>query len=262
MLFFPPFLGGMFSQPSVLNRGIIPFFSFCMASSATYILNDILDAEHDAHHPAKMSRPIPAGSISRAVAAAYGCLLVITAIVLGNYVSNTFMILLVAYILISSLYSLLLKDLPIVDVFCIAAGFILRLEAGGEAFGAIISDWLFLSVFLLAIFLSTGKRLSEKNALGVVAGSHRKSLLAYPDGFLDGTLFLTGSAVLVTYTIYTTSRSTLVYSVPLCTFGILRYLFRLKSGGAGDPTESLLKDLPLFFTGILWLLMVGWSIYR
>ena len=135
-----------------------------------------------------------------------GLFLACTGITLAFLCSTTFLLLLIAYLAIVTAYSLKFKDIPIVDIFCISAGFLLRLQAGGEVFGIQISDWLFLSVFLLAMFLSTGKRLGERNMLGNGAGSHRKSLLAYPDGFLDGIMYMTGSAVLVTYTMYVISR--------------------------------------------------------
>jgi decaprenyl-phosphate phosphoribosyltransferase len=118
-----------------------------------------------------------------------------------------------------------------------------------------------LSVFLLAIFLSTGKRLYEKNALGENAANHRKALESYPPGFLDGTMYMTGGAVLVTYTLYVIEHQVLIYTVPLCCFGLLRYILRVKSGLGGDPTESLVRDVPLLVVGVLWVLMVGWGIY-
>ncbi len=185
------------------------------------------------------------------------------AILLALSISWKFLLFLLAYLFIAGAYSFSLKKYPIIDLFCISSGFLLRLLAGGEAFGVVVSEWLFLSVFLLALFLSTGKRLSEKNSLGDQAGSHRKSLSGYPDRFLDGVLFMTGSAVLVTYTMYVVSRhkAILLYTVPLCCFGLLRYIFRVQSGKGGDPTESLTRDLPLLIVGLLWVFMVGWGIY-
>jgi 4-hydroxybenzoate polyprenyltransferase len=261
MLFFPPFLGGEILQPGIVQKGIIPFASFCFVSSSAYVLNDILDREHDKNHPKKKNRPIPSGRVSVPMAGALYVGLLAGAIFLAMRLSMDFLCILLTYILISGLYSLFLKKLPIVDLFCISAGFLLRLQAGGTAFGIVISEWLFLSVFLLSIFLSTGKRLYEKNALGDNAGDHRKALLLYPPGFLDGTMYMTGSAVLVTYTMYVISRHTLIYTVPLCCFGLLRYILRVKSGLGGDPTESLLKDGTLLVVGILWAVMVGWGIY-
>ncbi len=114
----------------------------------------------------------------------------------------------------------------------------------------------------LSLCLSAGKRLSEKQTLGVTtAASHRKVLMHYPDGFLDGVLFMTGSAVLVTYTMYTLSHNFLLYTVPLCCLGLLRYILRVKSGLSGDPTESLLRDPWILIVGAGWSAMVGWGIY-
>ena len=261
MLLFPPFLGGLIIQPGLVQLGIVPIISFCAASSSTYILNDILDLHNDANHPVKKFRPLPSGAVAVSTAAILALFLVCSGIILAFLCSTTFLLLLIAYLVIATAYSLKLKDIPIVDVFCISAGFLLRLEAGGEAFGIQITNWLFLSVFLLAMFLSTGKRLGERKMLGNAAGSHRKSLLAYPDGFLDGTMYMTGAAVLVTYTMYVISRQTLIYTVPLCLFGLLRYIFLVKSGKSGDPTEALYKDNTLFLVGFFWAVMVGWSLY-
>jgi uncharacterized YccA/Bax inhibitor family protein len=124
-----------------------------------------------------------------------------------------------------------------------------------------VSDWLFLSVFLLAIFLSAGKRLGEKKMLGETSGEHRKSLLEYSEGVLEGYMYLSGSAVLVTYTMYVITKHKLVFTVPLCCFGLFRYMMIVKRGGSGDPTDSLLKDPVLFMVGFVWVMMVGVSIY-
>ena len=261
MLLFPPFLGGEILEPGMLEKGIIPIFSFCLASSATYIFNDILDASNDSLHYVKKSRPIPSGAINKASAMILAFFLATASIILGLQVSRGFLFFLSIYAAVSVLYSLKLKELPIVDLFCISAGFLFRLQAGGVAFGVKISDWLFLSVLLLSLFLSTGKRLGEKIALGDSAGNHRKSLLRYPEGSLEGVMYMTGGAVLVTYTMYVIAHHVLIYTVPLCAFGLLRYLFRVKSGYGGDPTDALLKDRPLFAVGFLWAVMVGWGIY-
>lgn len=263
MIFFPPFLGGTFFSSVVRPAALIPFVSFCLASSATYILNDLLDVENDRNHPEKRLRPLPSGRISPLSARALALVLALAATALAWKVSTPFLVFLLLYGAVSCAYSVKLKEYALVDIFCISAGFLLRLEAGGAAFGVTISEWLFLSVFLLAVFLSTGKRLSEKNRLGGGAVSHRKALVAYPEGFLDGTMYMTGGAVLVTYTLYVITRhsAVLLYTVPLCCFGLLRYILRVQSGKGGDPTESLTKDLPLFIVGLAWAVMVGWGVY-
>lgn len=261
MLYFPPFLGGIMLQPGLLQKGISPFVSFSLASSATYVFNDLLDRHHDAHHPRKKGRPIASGKVAPLTAGVIAAACLLLSLVLAARLSETFLLLLVAYLVISTCYSLKLKQLPIVDLFCIASGFLLRLEAGGEAFSMAISDWLFLSVFLLALFLATGKRLGEKQFLGEKAGGHRKALLGYPDGFLEGAMYMTGGAVLVTYTQYVITKDVMIYTVPLCCFGLLRFIMRVQSGQGGDPTESLLKDVPLFVVGLLWAVMIGWGLY-
>lgn len=261
MLFFPPFLAGQMLLPGIVTRGVVPLGAFCMVSSAGYILNDLLDRNRDIHHPRKRLRPIPSGVISLSGASILSVILLVGGLVLAGPISSRFLLLLAGYAVISISYSLILKTLPVVDLFCISAGFLIRLQAGGELFHVPISPWLFLTVFLLAVFLSTGKRLSELRSLGDRAGEHRISLAHYPPGFLEGTMYMTGGAVLLTYAMYALNRQTLIYSVPLCLFGLLRYMFRVSSGKGGDPTESLLKDWLLFVVGVLWVLMVAWSIY-
>ena len=263
MIYFPPFLGGAILQPDIVLRGVLPLISFCMASSAGYILNDIQDCANDRHHPDKKSRPLPAGRISISRAYQLAFLLASTGGVIAWTISTTFFMYLVAYLLLTLAYSKGLKEYAIIDIFCISGGFLLRLEAGGVAFGIPVSEWLFLSVFLLSIFLSTGKRLGEKKRLGDKAASHRKALVTYPAGFLDGVMYMTGGTVLVTYTMYVITRhsAVLLYSVPLCCFGLLRYILRIQSGKDGDPTESLTRDIPLLLVSMFWVCLVGWGIY-
>jgi 4-hydroxybenzoate polyprenyltransferase len=261
MLLFPPFLGGTLFKPSVISRGIIPFIAFAFASTSTYILNDVLDRSNDANHPSKRNRPLPSGTVSVPSAFLLCAACLLCAIFLAMAISSPFLLLLLVYVLIQFCYTYRLKEIAIVDIFCISAGFLLRLQAGGMVFGIDISSWLFLSVFLLALFLSTGKRLGEMQFLGERAGEHRKSLTSYPPGFLEGVMYMTGGAVLVTYTMFVITRRSLIYTVPLCCFGLLRYIFRVKSGCGGDPTDALTKDGALFATGMLWTIMVWYGYY-
>jgi 4-hydroxybenzoate polyprenyltransferase len=262
MVFFPSFLSG-----SLLHHGLswqmpLPFAAFCCAASAGYIFNDLIDRPCDSQHPAKKNRPLPSGQISPSLAIMACALLCGLAVGLSLFISKIFLQFIFIYLLVMTCYTLFLKDIAILDVFCISLGFVLRLYAGGEAFRVEISDWLFLTVFLLAVFLSVGKRYSERRMLGLGAGSHRRTLEEYPDGFLDGAMYFSGSAVLVTYAMYAISHPGMVYTVPLCMFGLLRYLMRIKRGGSGDPTDSLLRDFPLLVTGVIWSIFVGWSIYH
>ena len=261
MIFFPPFLSGAFLPIAMVSSGLVPFAAFCFASSANYIFNDLVDRGKDLIHPDKCNRPLPSGQVSAPMAIVLCGVLTFFSVAVSLQISKLFLYYVIIYLGLSVAYSLLLKHMPIVDAFCISFGFVLRLYAGGEAFNVQISDWLFLSVFLLATFLSFGKRFSERHQLGPEAGAHRRTLEDYPEGFLDGTLYLSGSAVLVTYAMYAITKPGMVYTVPLCVFGLLRYIMRIKAGQGGDPTDALLHDIPLLITGILWVMLVGWCVY-
>lgn len=262
MIFFPPFLGGALFKPGLAAAGAVPFAAFCLAGSATYVFNDICDRENDRHHPVKRLRPIPSGALPLPAAWILSALLLAGALWLASLVSHSFLLLVMLYLGVSTAYSLKLKEIPVLDLFCISSGFLLRLQAGGEAFQVEISHWLFLSVFLLSLFLATGKRIGELHSLGDGARSHRKSLGLYPAGFLDSVLAMSGGAVLVTYTMYAIARHALVYTVLLCCYGLLRFIFRVKAGRGGDPTEALLKDRQLLAVSVLWAVMFFWIVYR
>jgi len=261
-IFFPPFLGGILIHPDLLRKGLGPFVCFCLASSAIYVFNDIQDKEKDSHHPIKKNRPIAAGVITPTLAYLLCFCLLTIAILIGYKISLNFFFLLLSYVVLFVIYSLKLKEIALVDVFIIASGFIIRIYAGGTVFQVWISEWLFLCVFLLSIFLSIGKRYSEKKELAAAhAAKHRQTLLDYPRGFLEGALYMSGSAVLVAYSLYIVGRPNMIFTVPLCWFGIFRYLFRIKEGKSGDPILALLKDQTLLIVSILWIMTVGWAVY-
>ena len=262
MLFFPPFLSGsLLSSSSITATGILSFTSFCFVSSALYIFNDLNDVERDVLHPVKRLRPIPSGAVSNRAAAVSAILLSSLGFFLAMLFAKPILPYLLLYVAVMIVYTLWLKKIPVIDLFCISCGFLIRLQAGGAIFNVEISEWLFLSVFFLSLFLSSGKRLSEQNLLGANAAGHRTSLCGYPGGTLNSMLLVTAATVLVTYTMYTLVHPQLIYTVPLCTFGLFRYILRVKGGYSGDPTESLFRDVPLLCVSILWALIVGWSIY-
>lgn len=257
ILFFPPLLGGVLFVPGVLQKGLVPLGAFCLASSAAYVFNDIKDVDQDRRHPYKKNRPIANGSITVFRSTIIAVCLLVGSLLLSIQQPSPFLLWLLAYLTLSFAYSVVLKKLPVFDLFCISSGFVFRLFAGGTAFGVVVSDWLFLSVLLLAVFLSSGKRLSEKMVLGAPSNYHRKVLTEYPEGALEGFMYMSGASVLVTYTMYAITMDRLVLTVPLCCFGLFRYVLLVKQGKSGDPTDSLTRDPVMFMVGLTWIVMVG-----
>jgi len=261
MLIFPPFFGGIFFLPETLTHLTLPFVSFSLGASGMYIFNDIADLEKDKLHHSKKNRPLPAGKISKTSAFYLGTTVTLLSLILATQISWLFFLYLLAYQTLIICYSIWWKQIVILDIFCIAIGFLLRLEAGGAAFATPVSEWLFLTVFFLALFLGAGKRLAEKKSLRTNASAHRSVLSQYRTGFLESIMFMTGGTVLVTYSIYVIGRPFLIYTVPLCCLGLLRYLHRIWCGQSGDPMEILINDRIMLIISICWLLVISYSIY-
>jgi len=261
LLFFPPFFGGnIFSlQPELI---FFPFLAFCAAASGGYIINDIKDIDADRNHKEKQFRSIAHGDISLAAAVFFALLLVLVAFISAVFVSHWFFFYLTVYFLNSVAYSFFLKHFVILDIFIISFGFLIRVLAGGEAFCVHVSDWLFMTVFLVSLFLAAGKRMGELVSMEGDAYRHRQSLARYTPAFLEGTLWFSAAAALVTYGLYTIEvEGGLFYTVPLAAFGLLRYIY-IAMEGRGDPTEALLGDGSIMAVGIIWGLMIGFIVYR
>lgn len=261
LLLFPPFFGGALLGPAVPDNILPAFFAFCCAASCSYIINDIWDIEADRNHLSKRNRAIASGVISKNAALIIALSLFIASICLSFQVSSLFWVYLAAYFAISFSYTFCLKHIVIADIFLISSGFIVRVLAGGEAFDIIVSNWLFMAVFTVSLFLAAGKRLGEFVSLGDTAHIHRRSLANYNKSFLEGILWFSASTALVTYALYTIEqKSGLFYTVPLAAFGLLRYIYIAREG-IGDPTEALLKDGQIMGTGIIWATIIGFLVY-
>jgi decaprenyl-phosphate phosphoribosyltransferase len=262
LLLFPPFFGGKILDQAVLTSMLPSMLAFSFAASCGYIINDIKDRKHDSRHAAKRHRPIARGDVSPVSASIFAAALFISAMFIAGSVSARFEAYVVLYLFISLLYSLYFKNMVIIDIFFVAFGFFVRVKAGGVAFNVEVTKWLFLTVFIVALFLATGKRLGELIVMGEDAQRHRRSLHQYSTSFIEGTLWFCASAALVTYALYTIENTGgMFYTVPLVTYGLLRYIYIVKDG-KGDPTDALLKDGQIMATGIVWLAMIGGLLYR
>jgi 4-hydroxybenzoate polyprenyltransferase len=256
------FAGKLFERPAQL-RVLSCFALFCAASSAVYLVNDVVDRATDAHHPLKRLRPIASARLSPAIAVAASLALAAGALVAAALLNRATLAIIAAYLASSFAYSFWLKHVFLLDVMTVAAGFVLRAVAGAACIDAEISPWLLVCSFLLALFLALGKRRSELVLLGQDATSHRAALGHYSLTLVDSWLTALAAAAIVSYAIYTQSPRTvehfgttnLLYTVPFVIYALFRYQHHvLRQDAGGDPGNLLVQDRAL------WMALLGWGI--
>jgi decaprenyl-phosphate phosphoribosyltransferase len=256
-LFAAPFFGGTLFSEAVLRTALPAFIAFSLCASAGYILNDVSDTESDKLHAKKKTRAIASGTIRKGNAWILSVIVGIVSLITAFRISLVFLFFILLYFSIQLTYSLYLKHIPIVDIFCIASGFVIRVLAGGAAFDVAVSQWLLLTMFMISLVLAAGKRIGEVNTLNEKAEEHRKSLVYYSLVSLNEILLIASAASLIAYALYTIEQfRSLVYTVPIVTFGLFRYIM-LSKQGLGDPTDAMTRDKWLALTVVLWLFLVG-----
>ncbi len=247
-----------------LQRTLLGFGLFCLLSGAVYLLNDIMDREADARHPKKRLRPIPSGELPLSVAWAAAVGLPLVLLPLAFALSTGFGLVATTYYVTMVLYTFWWKHIPIIDVFTIAAGFVLRVVAGLTLFPvARFSPWLYVVTMMLSLFIGFGKRRAEIVLLKEKANAHRRVLEGYTLAFLDQLITVTATGTLLAYSLYTFSAPNLppnhamMLTIPVVVYGIARYLYLVYvQGWGGAPEEALLADRPLQFAVLLWGAMV------
>ena len=263
-------------QPQVAIHVLFAVAAFCLGSSAIYLVNDVMDIESDRQHPTKCKRPIAAGTLKIPAALIASALCVLAALGLGAMASTSIgsvTWIVGCYMCMNFLYSWRLKHVAILDAFCIAAGFLLRVLAGGVAAEAPVSHWLMLCTLFLALFLALCKRKAEIDLLGEDRGAHRKILREYTPEFLDQAVGIVAACAILCYTMYTVSEETaqkfgadhgLGWTVPFVVFGLFRYLLLVQTQrGGGSPTRMLLGgDLVFVINALGWLLAVFLLLFR
>ncbi len=233
---------------------------FCVASSATYIVNDIKDIERDRRHPKKSkSRPLAAGIVS--VHSALMALAVLYAIlILGWFIQPAVVQVILVYILLNVAYSFALKHQPVVDIFIIAFGFVLRVYAGAQALMVPVSSWMFVTTLCLALYLAAVKRRQELARSG---SEGRDVLQHYTVALVDRYAEMAATGALVFYSMFVMSaRPELVVTVPVVLFGLFRYWYVVdKMDGGESPTDALLADTPLLLTVVAWIGACLWVLW-
>jgi len=256
--------------PALVLRATAAFAVFCLLSGALYVANDLHDAAEDRRHPRKCRRPIAAGRIAPRqavfIAGAAGLGSLAGAYALGR----PFFAAAAAYAVIQTAYTFRLKHVVILDIFVIAAGFVLRVAAGGLVIGVPISSWLLICTTLLALFVAMGKRRHEIILLEGDAPDHRPILREYSPYLLDQMISVVTASTLVAYCLYTVSEETvrkfgtsdLILTMPFVLYGIFRYLYLVHQKGlGGSPEEIVVRDKPLAASIVLWIAAVGVILY-
>ncbi|HEU0165362.1 MAG TPA: decaprenyl-phosphate phosphoribosyltransferase [Thermomicrobiales bacterium] len=249
----------MATDPGELAKAILAFIMFCAISSAIYIFNDWQDIERDRHHPTKRARPLASGAIQPRPALTVSILLAILGIAISVTVSWWLLLVCLGYLVMQVAYTLELKNVVILDVFIIAAGFILRAVAGAVAVDVPVSSWLLLCTFFLSLFLGFCKRRNEMHMLDDSAHAHRPSLKGYSIPVLDQFIGLSAAVTLLSYSMYTfvstyvPSNDAMMLTIPFVAFAISRYLYLVYGRNlGGSPEVQLFRDLPLFFSIVAW----------
>lgn len=252
-----------------VGRSIAAFLTFCLLSSAVYLLNDVFDAANDRVHPTKRRRPVASGDLPIPLAVAAGAALGMGGLLAAWSLVPAFAGIAALYLVSNLLYSVWLKKVVIVDVMVISMGFVLRAVAGGLAIEVWVSGWLVLCTILLSLFLALCKRRQEL-ALLEDAAQHRGILREYSVAFLDQMITIVTAATLVAYSSYTLSGDVqarvgathLYLTVPFVIYGIFRYLYLVhKRDLGGSPTEALFSDAPLMIDIALWAAAAGLILY-
>ena len=249
----PALFSGNALDPAAMGRVALTVVSFCLASSAGYLVNDVLDRASDAADPRRRARPVASGELGTGPALALALALAAVGAAIAAGVTANVALTLGGYLAISVSYSLGLKLVPILEAMLLAAGFVVRVVAGAEAIPVPSSHWLVVCSFLLALLLAFGKRLADSS--GPVG--RRPS---YPAILLGGTVHGLAAVTVVAYVLYTVAPETianvgsrrLLLTAPLVLFGVLRYLLLLHRDGAHDPTATLIGDRPLLVAVVAW----------
>ena len=246
------------------------FVIFSLGASSIYILNDVKDLKNDKLHPEKCRRPLPSGMISVPMAYATALVLGCGSLSAAFILNQAFFWILAAYIAMNIGYSLWLKHVVILDVMCIAFGFVFRVLAGTELAKVWASDWLLICTVTVSLFLGFSKRRSEVALLEGESSKHRSVLAHYSLPFLDQMIAVATACTVMSYALYTVADETvvrfgtrnLVLTMPFVLYGIYRYLYLIHEKKAGgNPSRLVFDDKPLLLNCFLWVVATLIIIY-
>ena len=269
LVFAAPVAAGLFDNRDTDLQALGAFGCFCAAASATYLLNDAMDIESDRRHPVKKNRPIAAGIVP--VGLAYVLAVVLLAVAIGGsfLIRRDFGFTILAYLALTTVYSLWLKHLPILDIFAVAAGFVLRAIGGATATGLPISEWFFIVTSFGALFMVTGKRAGERAELGDDAATIRPALAAYSPQYLNYLKAVFSAGTLITYCLWAfasaqeSTNGSVLFQLSIVPFAIaiLRYALLLEQGKGAEPENLVFSDRTLLAAGAIWAIIYACAVY-
>ncbi|TVZ38687.1 4-hydroxybenzoate polyprenyltransferase [Alteromonadaceae bacterium 2753L.S.0a.02] len=247
----PLVFSGNLTNTSAIVDAVIATVFFCIASSAVYIINDYHDIEKDRLHPVKSkTRPLASGAVSKPAAIILFVILVAFLFV-GGYILSAALPIIIVYFFINLLYTFYLKHKPVIDIFTIATGFVLRVYAGAMGINVEVSTWMFVTTLCLALFLASVKRKKELTGSG---SAGRKVLDKYSVELVDKYAQMSSMGALVFYSLFVLSeRSELAATIPFVIYGLYRYWYSVDQLDMGEsPTDALYSDWQLGMTVVLW----------
>ncbi|MCA9243175.1 MAG: decaprenyl-phosphate phosphoribosyltransferase [Phycisphaerales bacterium] len=261
----------LFNANSVIIA-LLGFFAFCLVSSAVYVLNDLHDRDEDRLHPRKRLRPIASGEVSPNSARMLFAGLVVVGIGGAFALGRAFGLVVAGYLVLQLLYTFGFKHAVILDVICIAVGFVMRAVAGAVLIAVPISPWLVVCTFTLCLFMGFSKRRCELNAIANgAAGQHRRTLEIYTPDLLNHMTTLAAGLAIVTFLLYTTDARTkavfresaelLIYTLPIVVYAVFRFAVLVEHGEVDGPTDVITRDRPFQAAIVLWVLAVLAIIY-
>jgi len=252
-------------------RGVSAVAIFCLLTGAMYVFNDISDLDIDRTHPVKKRRPLAAGVISIQQAKWTAAILLFCALSWAAVLGKAFLTVVLIYAIVQVAYNYFLKEVVILDIFCVSSGFFLRVIGGAVVIDVTISNWLIICTISIAMFLTLGKRRSELTLLGQEnAQKQRKVFFEYSPYLLDQMIGIITATTLLSYMLYCISPQTiikfqtghLIYTFPFVLYGIFRYLYLIhKRQQGGSPDRVLITDVPLLASVVLWGLCCLFIIY-
>jgi 4-hydroxybenzoate polyprenyltransferase len=282
-LFAAIFLAGMLDNKGQFMKVVWGFIAFGFATSATYVINDILDVKSDRMHPIKSSRPIASGALPITLGFLEAVVLAGVALFISAPLNPLFFLLVISYLVLQLFYSLGLKNIAILDILIIATGFVIRVYAGAFVINAHLSVWFLLCVISVALFLASGKRRAELNLIANTGDVTRKSLSNYKRELLNSYVTMFGNASWMSWALFTffespkatlpfwlvlaeLSKTTtvdklLMSTIPVVIFGIMRYESLIFEEKSEAPEKLLLTDPGLIIAVALWIFLVFWVLY-